>query len=517
MLIIENLSHGFQDRELYKNINIKINKGNKIGLVGVNGSGKTTLINILTGQIICDSGTLKWEGNYRVGWLDQYAKIDENLTIYEYLESAFAEIREKEREYNAINERFATADPSEFDILMKQANDLFEYLDSHNYYSIDSTIKKVASGLGVTDLGLDTQIKHLSGGQRTKVILCKLLLEAPDLLILDEPTNHLDTAHIEWLKDYLNNLDGTFLIVSHDTTFLDAVCNTIWSVERCNIVRYTGNYSSYVRQRAEKEKTTERAIRKQEQQIEKLKDFIARNSARTATARQAQSRQKQLDKLEPIAKNEVPPVPKYRFLYTPLAGDVVLKTYNLAIGYDRPLLNNINLIIRNGEKWRISGFNGIGKTTLLKTLLGEIPALGGKITLHPFVKIGYFAQDIKWDDPTRTPIGELCEEYPSVEVKELRSSLAKAGLAGKYQIRALETLSGGEQSKVKLSKFMLQSFNFIILDEPTNHLDPISKKALAKAINDFKGTVIFVSHEEDFVAQISCKTYDLGKILKEQK
>ncbi len=516
MLIIENLSHGFQDRELYKNVNIKINKGNKIGLVGVNGSGKTTFINILTGQIICDSGTLRWEGNYKVGWLDQHAKIDENLTIYEYLEGAFAEIKAKEREYNAINERFATADPIEYDILTKQANDLFEYLDSHNFYSIDSTIKKVASGLGVTELGLNSQIKHLSGGQRTKVILCKLLLEEPDLLILDEPTNHLDTAHIEWLKEYLINLNGTFLIVSHDTTFLDAVCNTIWSVERCDIVRYAGNYSSYVRQRAEKEKTTERAIRKQEEQIARLKDFIAKNRVRTATARQAQSRQKQLDKLEPIAKNEVPPVPKYRFLYTPLAADVVLKTYNLAIGYERPLLTDINLIIRNGEKWRISGFNGIGKTTLLKTLLGEIPALGGKIAPHPFLKIGYFAQDIKWDNPALTPIEEMREEYPSIDTKELRSSLAKAGLAGKYQIRPLETLSGGEQSKVKLSKFMLQAFNFIILDEPTNHLDPISKKALAKAINDFKGTVIFVSHEEDFAAQIPCKIYDLGK-LKDRK
>ena len=264
MLIIENLTHGFQDRTLYKNVNIKINKGNKIGLVGVNGSGKSTLINILTGQIICDSGELKWEGNYRVGYLDQYAKIDENQSIYNYLENAFVDIKQKEAEYNKVNERFATATPDEFDSLTAKANALFEYLDEHNFYSIDSDIKKVAGGLGITELGFDTPIKNLSGGQRTKVILCKLLLEKPDLLILDEPTNHLDTAHIEWLTEYLKNLNGTFLIVSHDTHFLDNVCNVIWSVEYCNIVRYNGNYSAYVRQRAEKEKTTEKAIRKQE-------------------------------------------------------------------------------------------------------------------------------------------------------------------------------------------------------------------------------------------------------------
>lgn len=513
MLIIENLTHGFQDRTLYKNVNIKINKGNKIGLVGVNGSGKSTLINILTGQIICDSGELKWEGNYRVGYLDQYAKIDENQSIYNYLESAFADIKQKEAEYNKVNERFATATPDEFDSLTAKATALFEYLDEHNFYSIDSDIKKVAGGLGIAKLGFDTPIKNLSGGQRTKVILCKLLLEKPDLLILDEPTNHLDTAHIEWLTEYLKNLNGTFLIVSHDTHFLDNVCNVIWSVEYCNIVRYNGNYSAYVRQRAEKEKTTEKAIRKQELQIAKLKDYIARNSVRTSTARQAQSRQKQLDKMEIIEKPEVPPTPKYRFLYTPLAADVVIKTHALAVGYERPLLENINLIIRNGEKWRISGFNGIGKTTLLKTLLGEIEQKSGKIAKHPFLQIGYFAQDIKWDDPTITPIEELRNEFPRLEDKQLRGSLAKAGLAGKYQIRPLESLSGGEQSKVKLSKFLLQPFNFIILDEPTNHLDVISKKALAKAVNEFAGTVIFVSHEEDFVKLIDCKTYDLSRNL----
>ncbi len=514
MLIIENLSHGFADKTLYKNVNIKVNKGNKIGLVGVNGSGKTTLINILTGKIIADEGQVIWEGKYKVGYLDQHAEVDENLTIYDYLKSAFADLFEKEREYNEINARFATAQPEDYDELMARSTELFEYLDEHNYYSIDSTIKKVASGLGITDLGLDRKISTLSGGQRAKVILCKLLLEKPDLLILDEPTNHLDSAHIEWLITYLNDLkNGTFLIVSHDTHFLDAVCNTIWSVEYHNIVRYVGNYSVYLRLRGERERTIERQIDKQEEKISKLTDYIARNSARTATARQAQSRKKQLEKMEIIEKPEKPPVPNYKFRYTPISADVIIKAVNLSIGYYYPLLEKLEFIIRNGEKVRISGFNGIGKTTLLKTIIGEIPALSGNLKLHPFVKIGYFEQNLKWSNPERTPLQEMREDFPKLEDKELRGALAKAGLASKYQVRPLNTLSGGEQSKVKLAKFVLQSFNLIILDEPTNHLDTISKQALAKAINAFRGTVIFVSHEEDFTPLVEAREIDLSKNL----
>ncbi|MBR4270462.1 MAG: ABC-F family ATP-binding cassette domain-containing protein [Clostridia bacterium] len=514
MLDIKNLTHGFEDRTLYKNVNIKINKGNKIGLVGANGTGKTTLINILTGKIICDEGSLEWEKNYNVGYLDQHLSLDKKLTIKQYLESAFSKLKEIETEYNAVNERFATAMEAEMEELARKSASLFEYLDSHNYYAIDSTINKVASGLGVMALGLDTPLGKLSGGQQAKVILCKLLLEEPDILILDEPTNHLDTAHIEWLKEYLKGWKGSFLIVSHDTVFLDAVCNTIWSVENKSIVRYNGNYTAFLRQQAEKNLVLDRTIKKQEQKIEKLQDFIARNSARTATARQAQSRAKQLEKMEIIEKGEQVIEPKYKFLYTPLSAHTVLKAENLSIGYSFPLISGINLEIHNGEKWRIMGFNGIGKTTLLKTLLGEILPLKGKVTKHHLLKIGYFEQEIAWGMPHLTPIEEMRNEFPKLDDKQLRSSLAKAGLSSKHQMQPLCRLSGGEQSKVKLAKFMLEQFNMVILDEPTNHLDPLCKRALAKAINEYRGTLIFVSHEEDFAQNIACKELDLSKLKK---
>ncbi|MBQ8761953.1 MAG: ABC-F family ATP-binding cassette domain-containing protein [Clostridia bacterium] len=514
MLTIENLTHGFGDRVLYKDVNIKINKGDKIGLVGVNGSGKSTLINILNGTLICDKGNVWWEKKFKVGYLDQHAQINPEITVFDYLKLAFKDIYEKEAEYNKINEKFATAQPEEYEELAHKAEVLFEYLDRNDYYSIESTIKKISSGLGVADLGYDTLIKKLSGGQRAKVILSKLLLEKPDLIILDEPTNFLDTAHIEWLTTYLKELNGTFLIVSHDTTFLDNVCNVIWSVEYCKIERYVGNYSHFVNQKQEKTNLTEKLIAKQNEKINKLEEYIAKNKCRTATAKQAKSREKQLAKIERIEKPEEPPMPNYHFLCEPLSANIILKIQNLSVGYYYPILKNINLFVQNGEKVRISGFNGIGKSTLLKTIIGEISALSGKIDKHHLLNIGYFEQEINWVNNAITPIEEIRNNYPKLNDKQIRGCLAKSGLPSKLQMQPLSSLSGGEQTKVKLCKFILQPFNMLILDEPTNHLDVNAKKALAKAINEFSGAVIFVSHEEDFVKLIKHNELDLSKNLK---
>jgi len=514
MLTIENLTHGFGDRVLYKDVNIRINKGDKIGLVGVNGCGKSTLINILNGTLICDKGNVYLEKRCKIGYLDQHANIDPSLTIFDYLKLAFKEIYEKEEEYNRVNEQFATAEPDEYDELARKAEVLFEYLDKNDYYTVDATIKKVASGLGIATLGYDTLIKELSGGQRAKVILSKLLLEKPDLLILDEPTNYLDTSHIDWLTNYLRDLDGTFLIVSHDTTFLDNVCNIIWSVEYCKIERYIGNYSHFARQKQEKAELTDKLIAKQNEKINKLEEYIAKNKCRTATAKQAKSREKQLAKIEVIEKPEEPPVPNYKFLCESLCANNIMKVKNLSVGYKNPLLENINLFVQNGEKIRINGFNGIGKSTLLKTIMGKIPALSGSIEKHFLLNIGYFEQEINWDNNALTPIEEIRNHYPKLNDRQIRACLAKAGLPSKLQMQPLSSLSGGEQTKVKLCKFILQPFNMLILDEPTNHLDVNAKNALANAINDFDGAVIFVSHEDDFVKQIKHKEIDLRKNLK---
>ncbi len=504
MIEIRNLSHGFSDKTLYKDVNITINKGEKIGLVGANGTGKSTLISFLNGTQICDEGDIVMQGKFSVGYLDQYVSVDGELTLYEYLCTAFQNLFDLEKR---ANELIAEGQEKDDMKLIEKASDIFEKLVELDFYSIESKIKSYATGLGIDKIGYDVQMKTLSGGQSIKVILCKLLLQNPDFLILDEPTNHLDEAHIEWLEKYLQDFEGTFLIVSHNTKFLDAVCNTIFSVEFCKIVRYKGNYTQFLRQYNEKMQLQEKAIAAQAKEVERLTDYINRNRCRTNTAKQAQSRQKKLDKMEIIQKDNEAPLPHFKFTYKPLNASSIITTQHLSIGYKYPLLNDINLKVLNGEKWAIVGFNGLGKTTLLKTIMGQIPALSGEIELAQNIKINYFEQILNWADPNLTALQILRNEYPKLEDKVLRSYLAKAGLTSKQLQQPISSLSGGEQSKVKICRLMIEPCNVLILDEPTNHLDPKSKQVLAQAIKEFPGTVIFVSHETDFAESITDRIY----------
>jgi ATPase subunit of ABC transporter with duplicated ATPase domains len=513
LLDIENMSHSFGDKIIYENVNIKINDGEKIGLVGTNGSGKSTLINLLNGNLLCDSGSIKWLGKHKVGYLDQYATIEQNQTIYNYLLTAFSDLVDIENKYNEINNKIASA--SSEDEMMKlaeQSSKLYDILDKNNYYAIPNEINKVASGLGIGSIGMDNLISNISGGQRAKVMLVKLLLEKPDLLILDEPTNFLDSNHIEWLTKYLNDYTGTFLIVSHDTVFLNNIVNVIWSVESNNIVRYTGNYNDYLRQRQEKDILLQKTFDSQTKVIAKLQDYIDRNIARASTAKMAHSREKQLEKIELVKLDEKPPEPHFKFDYKSIQSKIILRVTDLIIGYDKPLLPPINLLIQNGEKWLIKGFNGIGKSTFLKTICGIIPSLGGNFELCDNLLIGYYEQDLNFNEPDKTAINDVCNEYPRVDPRLIRTYLSKCGLSAKHLMQPIESLSGGEQSKIKICKIMLKKCNFLILDEPTNHLDVASKNSLAKAINEFKGTVIFVSHEADFIQKIDCKVLDIESL-----
>ncbi len=504
MIEFRNLSHGFGDKTLYKDVNITINKGEKIGLVGANGTGKSTLISILNGTQICDKGDVVVQGKFSTGYLDQYASVDGEKTIFEYLSEAFKELFDLEKRANAL---IAEGQEKDDIKLIEKASAIFETLVERDFYAIESQIKGYAAGLGISALGFDAQMKTLSGGQTAKVVLCKLLLQNPDFLILDEPTNHLDEAHIAWLEKYLQDFEGTFLIVSHNTQFLDAVCTTIFSVEFCKIVRYKGNYSQFLRQYNEKMQLQDKAIVAQQKEIERLTDYINRNRCRTNTAKQAQSRQKKLDKIEIIEKGNEAPLPHFKFPYKKINAACVVDVSHLSIGYYYPLLKDINLKILNGEKWAIVGFNGLGKTTLLKTIMGQLPPLGGSVELAQNVKIAYFEQTISWDDPQLTALQIMRNEFPKLEDKVLRAYLSKAGLTSKHLQQSISCLSGGEQSKVKLCRLMIEPSNLLILDEPTNHLDPKSKEVLAQAIKDYEGTVVFVSHENDFAESITDKIY----------
>lgn len=513
MLVIENMSHSFGDKVIYDNVNIRINKGDKVGLVGFNGSGKSTLINILNGKILADAGSIKWHSKHKVGYLDQYADIDRDQTIYEYLEGAFGDLVAVEQKYNEINESMATADEDKLMELCEQSGKLYDILEEHNYYAIPSTINKVASGLGVTSIGLDKKVADLSGGQRAKVMLVKLLLEQPDLIILDEPTNFLDTVHVEWLKRYLIDYKGTFLIVSHDVDFLNSVINVVWSVEHNTIVRYTGDYNAYLKQREMKEMQHDKQRESQLKEVDKLKDYIARNKARASTARMAKSREKKLEKITVLDKNEKPSEPEFCFINKPFASKVVMTIKNLTIGYGKPLVSGINLQLLNGEKLRIKGFNGVGKTTLLKTICNMIAPLSGEVHLADYLVIGYFEQDLKWNDDNITAVNEMRNCFDKLSDRDIRTLLARVGLDSKHWRQPIKSLSGGEQSKIKLAKLMVNPYSLLILDEPTNHLDVLAKEALAKAIREYKGTVIYVSHENDFADKIGGKEFSIENLL----
>lgn len=497
MLQIKNLTKSFGDRMLYKNVNLEINKNDRIGLVGLNGSGKSTFLNILSGKDLADSGDIVWQGKHTLGVLDQHAELDPEQIIFDYLSSSFAEWFSMAKRADVLfNEASTNLDKSEE--LIAKGCAILDELTALGFYEVDSKIKKIAGGLGFDADTLSQKIGVLSGGQRAKVILCKLLLDEPDLMILDEPTNHLDVNNVAWLRDYLSRYKKAVLLVSHDASFLDAVCNVIWSVEFFEVRRYTGNYTQFLRLHEQNIESYNREYNKQQEKIAKLEDYIARNGVRTATARQAQSRQKTLDKMEKIEKLQDPPVPVLNFAYKSAPADVAILSQNLACGYTTPLQTGITFTMRYGDKLLISGFNGIGKSTLLRTIIGELPRLGGEIFISKSAKIGYMEQNLNWADKTITPIQEIQNCYPKLDIKEVRGYLAKAGLTAKQALLPIERLSGGEQTKLKLCKLLIEPHNILILDEPNNHLDKNAKTALAKAINDYRGACIVVSHEKGF-------------------
>lgn len=501
MIEIRNLSHSFGDKILYKNVNININDHDKIGLVGLNGTGKTTFINILNGSIICDQGAIIIPQNIKVGYLDQFVKVEQEQSVQQYLESAFQDLFEVEKQYNEVVE-WLSIELDNQDFLLKKLNALFEILINKDFYDIPTKINQIATGLGIVSFGLNNSMSSLSGGQKMKVMLAKILLQNPDFLILDEPTNYLDSNHIEWFVGYLKKFKGSLLLVSHDTTFLDRVVEIIWALEKESIIRYNGNYTAYLKQKAINIEVEEKHRISVEREAKKLKEYIDKNKARTATAKQAQSREKKLEKLEITQQEKELPEPTFNFKHINSNFNLLINIKNLSVGYEKPLLKNIFLSVQKDEKIRLSGFNGVGKTTILKTICNKIPALDGTINFMGKVKIGYYEQELHFEDLNLTPLQELSNTYPHCTEKELRQALAKVGITAKHIAEPLRLLSGGEQCRVQLCKLTFEPYHCLILDEPTNHLDIKAKKALVKAINNFSGAVIFVSHEQDFADMI---------------
>ena len=385
-----------------------------------------------------------------------------------------------------------------------------ELLSAHDFYMIDAKVEEVGRALGLAEVGLDRDVTELSGGQRTKVLLGKLLLEKPDILLLDEPTNYLDVEHIEWLKRYLNDYENAFILISHDIPFLNSVVNLIYHMDNQQLNRYVGDYDKFQEVYAVKKAQLEAAYNRQQKEIAQLKDFVARNKARVSTRNMAMSRQKKLDKMDVIELAAEKPKPEFHFKEARVPGRYIFKTSELVIGYDEPLSVPLNVEMERGEKLVLTGANGIGKTTLLKSILGLIPVLGGSVELGDYLEIGYFEQEMSQDIET-TCLEELWQEFPAYSQYEARSALAKCGLTTKHIESKVRVLSGGEQAKLRLCKLVNRQSNLLVLDEPTNHLDVDAKDELKRALQEYRGSILMVCHEPEFYEGLATKVWDCSK------
>ncbi len=507
ILNVEHVTHGFGARQILNDASFRLLKGEHVGLVGANGEGKSTFLNIITGKLMPDEGKIEWCRRITTGYLDQYSTLQKGKTIRDVLHDAFAHLADLEQEMLGLYDKMADCSEEELNEAMEEVGEIQSILEYSGYYTIDAKISEYANGLGLGEIGLDRDVSELSGGQRAKVLLAKVLLENPMILILDEPTNFLDENHIAWLKNFLQNYENAFILVSHDIPFLNDVVNVIYHVENAVLTRYTGDYENFQRMYELKKRQIEQAYEKQQKEIADLQDFIARNKARVATTNMAKSRQRKLDKMDIIEKTHEKPKPVFAFQSARTPGRVVIAAEDLVLGYDEPLTKPVSLTIERNKKIAIKGVNGLGKSTLLKTLLKMIPAVSGTVEHDQFLEVGYFEQEEI--ATSETALQTIWDEYPSMTNAEVRAALAKCGLTTEHITSQMKVLSGGENAKVRLCRLMLKPVNLLVLDEPTNHLDVDAKEALKTAVQNFKGTVLLVSHEPEFYMSVVDEVWNL--------
>lgn len=516
ILTVSDLTHGFGDRAIFDNVSFRLLKGEHIGFIGANGEGKSSFMNIITKKLMPDKGNINWAKDIRVGYLDQHTVLEKGMTIRDVLKQAFSDLFSKEEEMNEICNKMGDASEEELEKLMDDLAVIQELLDTNDFYIIDSKVEEVGRALGLEEIGFEQDVTELSGGQRTKVLLAKLLLYKPDILLLDEPTNYLDVSHIEWLKKYLIAYENAFILISHDIPFLNSVVNLIYHVENQEINRYVGDYDKFLESYEMKKSQVESAYKKQQQEIDQLKDFVARNKARVSTRNMAMSRQKKLDKMDVIELQKEKIKPEFNFKEARAASRYIFQANDLVIGYDEALSKPINLQMERGEKLVLTGSNGIGKTTLLKSILGIIPSISGEIVLGDYLHTGYFEQEFSGNGD-RNCIDEIWEEFPSYNQYEVRTVLAKCGLTTKHIESKIRVLSGGEQAKVRLCKLINRESNILLLDEPTNHLDVDAKEELKRSLQQYKGSILLICHEPEFYEGlatnvVNCEPFTLKQI-----
>ena len=496
-LNVTNVSHSFGGREILNDVTFKLLRGEHVGLVGANGEGKSTFLNIVTGKLLPEEGKVEWPGKISVGYLDQQSTLQAGTTIRHFLRKAFDHMYEMEKHIMTAYDQMAEADDALTEKLMAQVGEMQSDLEQSGFYELDTKIEEVANGLGLGDIGLDRDVAELSGGQRSKVLLTKLLLENNNILLLDEPTNYLDENHINWLTTFLQNYENAFILISHDTDFLNKVVNVVYHLEDGTLTRYSGDYDKFLELSAIYKAQLNSAYERQQQEVAQLEDFIARNKARISTTGRAKSRQKKLDKMTMITKPQEKIQPHFKFREARTPGRILAEAHNLVLGYDSPLTKPVSFKLERGKKIALKGVNGLGKTTLLKTILGLLPPYEGSVELGDFIEVGYFEQEERAKNQ-KTALEDVWDAYPALTNGEVRSALASCGLTNEHITTKVFVLSGGEAAKVRLCKLMLKEINWLVLDEPTNHLDVAAKEELSNALINFKGSILLVSHDPTF-------------------
>ncbi len=503
LLEVKGLNFKYQLDPIYQDADMRLFLGEHAVLVGSNGTGKSTLLKLLNKDVLPDSGTIDWQNNIKIGYLDQYATLDPKMMVKTYIYDVFLPLFEKEQEQFKLYERVAVeTDPVLLERLLHYADSISEELEKQNFYAIASQVGNILNGLGLGEEILSYKIEELSGGMRAKLILGKLLLGEADVLLLDEPTNFLDVKHIEWLEKFLNSYQKTFIVVSHDEKFLSNIAQTVFAVENAKITRYKGNYTYYLKEKELRYNQQIKAYENQQKYIDKTEQFIEKNITRASTTKRAQSRRKMLEKLPRIIKPQTNKQLRFKFDFSKTTGLDVLKIENLEIGYqNEPLIAPLDLLIRKEEKVVITGKNGIGKSTLLKTVLNLIPKISGTYHWIDTADILYFEQESHLEEKY-TPFEHVSSQYPTYDKKQILSLLAHYGIDYELSHREVKTLSGGEKTKLRFALLEKTKSNVLILDEPTNHLDVNAKEALKEALINYPGTLILVSHEKEFYNEI---------------
>ncbi|AVV10491.1 multidrug ABC transporter ATP-binding protein [Listeria monocytogenes] len=517
LLQVQQISKFFGAEVILDNIKLEVKTGDRIALVGRNGAGKSTLLKIIAGKMSYDGGTISKPKSVEIGYLAQNTGLESSKTIWDEMLSVFDSLRKMEADLRKMELRLGEPelynDPEKYQALMTDYDTLQHTFKESGGYTYEAEIRSVLNGLRFYPEDYEVEIASLSGGQKTRLALAKLLLAKQDILVLDEPTNHLDIETLAWLETYLQNYHGSLLIVSHDRYFLDKVVNQVYEISRTKIDYYKGNYSSFVNQKQAKLEQMWKEFDKQQKQIAKLEDFVVRNIVRASTTKRAQSRRKQLEKMDVLGRPQGDEkAAHFGFQFEKQTGKDVLMVDQLSIGYakDKRIASNLTFEMKRQDSLALVGPNGIGKSTLLKTLIRDIPALSGEFHFGAGVKIGYYDQEQAKLTSNKTVLMELWDDYPELNEVNVRTTLGNFLFSDDDVLKNVQSLSGGEKARLALAKLTLLEANVLILDEPTNHLDIESKEVLEAALIDFEGTILFVSHDRYFINRIASKIVELA-------